>query len=145
VDACCSRVIIIDRGKLVANGLPDDLAARSPMAGSVIVGLPGHTLAYVRERLQSVQGVASLEALDASDGLLRLRVYPADADAAKGLATRLAGECQEAGWELSELQTERGRLDEVFRDITTSEGANEAARQTREAAAEPAASSEEEA
>ena len=35
VEAACSRVIIIDRGKIVANGTPRELKARSELAGAV--------------------------------------------------------------------------------------------------------------
>ena len=34
VEAACSRVIIIDRGRIVANGTPDELKARAPNAGA---------------------------------------------------------------------------------------------------------------
>ena len=44
VEAACSRVIIIDRGRIVANGTPAELKARSEAAGAVHLrarGVPG--------------------------------------------------------------------------------------------------------
>src|SRR5438552_13690978 len=35
VDAACTRAIIIDRGKIVANGTPEELRAMSALAGAV--------------------------------------------------------------------------------------------------------------
>src|SRR5208283_874907 len=45
VEAACSRAIIIDRGQIVANGTPQELKAKSDMAGTVILiarGVAGH-------------------------------------------------------------------------------------------------------
>ena len=53
VDAACSRAIIIDRGKIVANGTPQELKQRSDYAGAVslrVNGVPGDT---VRIKLHS--------------------------------------------------------------------------------------------
>src|SRR5213592_1422100 len=41
VDAACSRAIIIDRGKIVANGTPEELKRRSAHAGAVTVRFLG--------------------------------------------------------------------------------------------------------
>src|SRR5438045_8043599 len=40
VDAVCSRAIIIDRGKIVANGTPQELKQRSDLAGAVSLRVP---------------------------------------------------------------------------------------------------------
>src|SRR6266567_1349388 len=39
VEAVCSRALIIDRGRIVANGTPRDLKQRSATAGAVILQL----------------------------------------------------------------------------------------------------------
>lgn len=41
VDAVCSRAIIIDRGKIVANGTPQELRQKSEWAGAVTVRVSG--------------------------------------------------------------------------------------------------------
>src|SRR5260370_41153567 len=43
VESACTRAIIIDRGRIVANGTPDELKARAPLAGTIIVALRGTT------------------------------------------------------------------------------------------------------
>src|SRR5438094_1052345 len=43
VEAACSRAIIIDRGKIVANGTPQELKARSDYAGAVSLRVVGVT------------------------------------------------------------------------------------------------------
>src|SRR5258705_2747220 len=41
VEAACTMAIIIDRGKIVANGSPDQLKARAPLAGTIVIGVQG--------------------------------------------------------------------------------------------------------
>src|SRR3954463_16407502 len=44
VDAACSRAIIIDRGRIVANGTPEELRGMSDIAGAVTLQAQGATL-----------------------------------------------------------------------------------------------------
>jgi len=116
VEAVCSRVIIIDRGRIVANGTPAELKARSEMAGAVHVraGIPPDVLA---QRLAQVPGAARVELI--SEGLdgVEARVYP-ERSAAATLTRSVAEAAAREGWKFDEIHTEEGRLDEVFRAIT---------------------------
>src|SRR6266576_2580407 len=51
VEAVCSRAIIIDRGKIVANGRPQDLKQRSDLAGAVSLRVVGVSADLVKQRL----------------------------------------------------------------------------------------------
>ncbi len=117
VEAACSRVIIIDRGRVVANGTPAELKARSAMAGAVHVRARGVASALLLERLGQVPGASRVEALGESDSTVQARVYPA-AGAAASLTRSVAETAAREGWQLDEIHTEEGRLDEVFRAIT---------------------------
>ena len=123
VDAVCSRVVIIDRGKIQANGLPSELKAKSTLAGAVTLWLRAKPFNEVQERLQKIEGVAKVLHLGDEGGLLRVRAMAVQGKEVKSLAPLVAEACQQAGWAIHELHTEAGRLDEVFRAITTSEGA----------------------
>ena len=48
VDAACTRAIIIDRGRIVANGTPDELRAMSDLAGAAISHAASNETSYVR-------------------------------------------------------------------------------------------------
>src|SRR6186713_2713787 len=56
VEAVCSRAIIIDRGKIVANGTPRDLKLRSENAGAVSLRVVGVSAESVKSRLASISG-----------------------------------------------------------------------------------------
>ena len=118
VEAVCSRVIIIDRGKIVANGTPEELKLRSEMAGAVHLCVNDVPAAALQEELKRVKGAARSEILAERDGTVELRVYP-DGTAARGSLTRdVAALAAQQRWQVAEIHTEEGRLDEVFRAIT---------------------------
>ena len=118
VEAVCSRVIIIDRGAIVANGTPQELKARSVYAGAVRLRAKGVPAAVLAEQLARVRGAAKAEVIMDHDGVVEVRVY-ADKAAANGNLTRAVTEfAAQQKWQVDELHTEEGHLDEVFRSIT---------------------------
>src|SRR5204862_2654339 len=56
VEAVCTRAIIIDRGKIVANGTPAQLKQRSEVAGAVSLRVIGVAADMIKARLSSVPG-----------------------------------------------------------------------------------------
>ena len=117
VEAACSRVIIIDRGRIVANGTPAELKARSAAAGAVHLRARGMTSEILSERLTQVPGAVRVEIVGEVDGRVEARVYP-EKSASATLTRSVAETAAREGWQLDEIHTEEGRLDEVFRTIT---------------------------
>jgi ABC-2 type transport system ATP-binding protein len=120
VDAVCSRVIIVNNGELVANELPADLKQRSPLHGTVTIAIAGKGFAEISDRLNDVSDVSKVLCMSEENGLCRVRAFPT-ADTSD-LSAKLQDAISRSGWKISELHTEEGRLDDVFRSITTSEG-----------------------
>ena len=106
VDAACTRAIIIDRGRIVANGTPAELRGMSELAGAVTLQARGASL----ERLSSLGRVESL------DGAFR--IYPQDKSKSAELAQQVIELVNHHGWKVEGMYSERGELDEVFRRIT---------------------------
>ncbi len=123
VEAACSRAIIIDRGRVVADGTPSELKLRSPNAGSLRVVLRGATGAAIREQLGQLPGVQRIEAVDTSETGLVARVLPGKTKQTADIAAELAALASAKSWKLEELHQEEGKLDEVFRSITRSDTA----------------------
>ncbi len=121
VEAVCSRAIIIDRGKIVANGTPRELKARSENAGAVTVSLLGAAAADVTGKLSALSAVKETRIIADEGGRLILRCIPKK-DQVNGAFSRVVAElAQREGWRLEELRVEEGRLDDVFRSITLPE------------------------
>ncbi len=123
VEAACSRAIIIDRGRVVADGTPNELKQRSPNAGSLRVVLRGAPAAALREELARLPGVQRVEALDSSETGLIARVIPGKNRQPGDLAAEVAALAAAKTWKLEELHQEEGKLDEIFRSITRSDTA----------------------
>ena len=116
VDAVCSRAIIIDRGKVVANGTPLELRQKSDWAGAVTARFANASSNDVRQKISQLVLAKKVVVLEEGPTATVVRVYP---KAASGeLAWTIANLSQSEKWTLQELHTEEGRLDEVFRSIT---------------------------
>jgi len=123
VDAVCSRAIIIDRGRVVANGTPAELRQKSDLAGAVTVRATGIAGSALAQKLQSVANVKRCVVVNEKNGNPTVRAFP-KAPPVNGEFARAIGEAL-AGVKLEELHSEEGRLDEVFRSITMPDTAKE--------------------
>jgi len=115
VDAVCSRAIIIDRGKVVANGTPQELRQRSEWAGAVTLRVSGINAVALNQKLISLPTVKRMTILEEKATSVTARVFPKTT--VNGALARSIAETAQ-GWHIEELHTEEGRLDEVFRSIT---------------------------
>jgi ABC-2 type transport system ATP-binding protein len=106
VDAACTRAIIIDRGRIVANGTPEELRAMSELAGAVTLSAHGASA----EKLSVLGRVEDLNGA--------FRIYPRDQAGIPALAQEVVELVAREGWKVEGMYSERGELDEVFRRIT---------------------------
>jgi ABC-2 type transport system ATP-binding protein len=106
VDAACTRAIIIDRGRIVANGTPEELRGMSELAGAVTLAAQG----------ASEEKLATLGRVERLNGAWR--IYPRDKAQAVELAQAVVELVKRERWRVEGMYSERGELDEVFRRIT---------------------------
>jgi ABC-2 type transport system ATP-binding protein len=126
VDAVCSRAIIIDRGRVVANGTPKELRQKSELAGAVTIRVSGAAANVLTQRLNPVANVKQCIVVAENSKGATVRAFPktppVNGEFARALAEALAG------LKLEELHSEEGRLDEVFRNITMPDTTKEVAK-----------------
>jgi len=115
VEAVCSRAIIIAHGRILADGTPAELAERSRHHNAVRLGVVSGADARVRAELARLPGVAAVEAVSDSEGEA-LMIFP---DGPRPVVANVADLARAHGWEVTGLRVERGRLDDVFREITS--------------------------
>ena len=115
VEAVCSRAIIIAHGRILADGTPAELAAalapsqrRAPRHGR------RQPTASIGAELAALPGVAAVEPVSDSEGDALMRV-PAGG---RPVVAEIADLARDRGWTVTGLRVERGRLDDVFREIT---------------------------
>ncbi len=115
VAAVCTRAIIIDEGRIVADGTPAELEARSRYHHAVEVKLAGAL--DLSAELGEVAEVAGVE--------------PNRGDAARftilanggPIFARISELAQQRQWPVEEFHVRRGQLEDVFRTVTEDGGA----------------------
>ena len=108
VDAVCDRVLIIDRGRLVAEGTPQEL--RSKLAGTPVVRAVFRGDVAVRDALAGLTGVVSVEEERGSgETRARLECLP-DADPSEEIFHLAVAR----GFVLRQLTREALSLEDVF-------------------------------
>ncbi len=113
VDAVCNRIIIIARGKIVADDTPHGLAAKSRYHNAVSLRLEQpDQLAMAHAAVAALPSVAEVEV---SERDMRLTALPRSGASILAALSELAAR---QGLKLKELHLESGRLDQVFRSIT---------------------------
>jgi len=113
VDAVCTRATIIARGKLLADGTPGELEARSRHHNAVRLAIAGDA-PNAATALLRLPGVQSVEPVEDVEGAA-LMIFPRAGQAIVAEVTDLV---RTAGWPIVGIRVERGRLDDVFRAIT---------------------------
>lgn len=114
VEALCTRAVMIAGGRIVADGTPDQLKARSIYAGAVNLTVDHAIAAKVSQKLESLTNITQIEMTD--DGIhARFTVIPqSGADITSEVGDLVANN----GWQLHAFGVETGRLDDVFRTLT---------------------------
>jgi ABC-2 type transport system ATP-binding protein len=115
VEAVCTRAIIIANGRIVADDTPAGLLSRSRYHGAVSLQ-PADSIA-ARAVLDGMPGVSGFEQ---DEREARLYVFPQGRQQVK-LVDAVADRLRTRNVVFSGLRVEHGRLDEVFRRITTAE------------------------
>ncbi|MDX1484498.1 MAG: ATP-binding cassette domain-containing protein [Alphaproteobacteria bacterium] len=114
VDAVCSRAIIIAHGRIVADGTPDALEARSPRHMGVAITASPETCTQLAGDIGGLDGVANVETEQGG-----LFVTPKDG---KDILDPVRVLVRQRGLSVADIRLERGRLEDVFREVTTGAG-----------------------
>jgi ABC-2 type transport system ATP-binding protein len=113
VEHTCSRLLIINRGKLVADGPVASLVRRAAGAVQIRVEIAGSGVA---EGLRGLPGVRGLEHAPAADGRVAATLT---ADAQPDPRPAIYRLARDRDWTLYELHQEAGSLEDLFRELTT--------------------------
>jgi len=114
VHAVCTRAMIIAQGKLLADGTPTELEARSRHHNTVTIRTRTQPPAPERAALGQLDGVLKVEE-GGAPGEPLFRVIPREGAA---VLPAVSAYVTEKGWEVDEMRLEKGQLDDVFRQLT---------------------------
>jgi ABC-2 type transport system ATP-binding protein len=116
VQFTCSRLLIINRGRIVADGAVETLVGQATAGIRISVEASG---TGVENRLAGLQGVLGVERREAVDGRIKLNVT-----ATEDVRPRIFELAKAEGWTLYELHQEAGSLEDLFRQLTATEAAS---------------------
>ena len=119
VEHTCHRVIIIDRGKIVAVDTPQNLRTQLQGGERVTVEVQG-PVSEIMSKLRTMSGVVTVKKVSESDGLHRLQI---EGEQKKDIRSDLARTIVQNGWGLYELQSASMSLEDIFLKLTTAEEA----------------------
>ncbi len=131
VELLCDRVVIIDRGRVIAEGTPETL--RQSWQGEAKVTVELVDTDDAREALEGVAGVETAESVGGGRYELRCRPGTDPREEIFRLAV-------ERGWTLVGLALESASLEDIFVRLTTADASAEATPEPAEEALEEAQS-----
>jgi ABC-2 type transport system ATP-binding protein len=131
VSKTCDRVVVINQGKVVAVGTPDELTHRLQGYETVLITVEGPA-AEIIDKLQRVGGVNMVEPREAQDSRVTFEVHT---EKGHDVRAELARAVVESRWNLLELKTSGMSLEDIFLKLTTKDISEEAAGDHKESAA----------
>ena len=116
VEAVCTRAMIISAGKVVGYGTPDELMSQSIYRNSVTVSVNGSNPKKLLEQFDELDFIYSVERVpDRRNGIVTMRLYPKEKES---IALPLEKFIFSKKIPIENFNVNRGRLDEVFRELT---------------------------
>ncbi len=117
VHAVCSRAVIIAKGKVLADGVPSDLEAKSPNYNAINLTIQSNSESEsIRSALAQLPQVAQVTLLPSAANTLSYHILPKDK---ASIVTTISQYTHSQQWQVEELHVDKGQLDEVFRAITS--------------------------
>ncbi len=115
IQAVCGRIIVINKGQIVADGTPDELSDAVSADKSLELSVAGPEK-DVERLLSGISGVQSVESLGkGAAGSAVFRVVPKeDCDVRREIFERLAGR----NWPIMELKSSALTLEQIFLRLT---------------------------
>jgi len=110
VSAVCTRALIISQGQLVLDGKPDELERQSKYHHAICLQLADDH-GDAQEKLATIENIESVEALPDRTFML----FPKEGQM---LLPEVVRWLDEQTWEVENVHMEKGRLDDVFRQVT---------------------------
>ena len=116
VEEVCTRVIIIAKGRIVADDTPERLMAKSALHGTICFTIKKGDGKDIVQNVNDFPEIEKSEIVDEDETKMTLRCFP------KGMSTPPADlilrRLLEQGFSVETFFMEKGRLDEVFRMVT---------------------------
>ncbi len=113
VEATCDRILIINRGQIVADGTADTLRRQAQGRQVLQVRIEDGAPDAILSRLRALPSVATVEVLDADS-----RRFEVQSQADQSSNRAIFQLCVQHNWTLAELIPFETKLEDIFRNLT---------------------------
>jgi ABC-2 type transport system ATP-binding protein len=114
-EATCNRVVIINRGKIAADGRTANLKESLSQKKMIHLSLRNAEFESVDRTLSTIEGIAGITRLQSTDQQLDVRV---DCQAPLDLRAEIYAKIRETDWVLLDFHQESQSLESIFRELT---------------------------
>jgi len=114
VEATCDRVIIINRGSIVADDRTENLQVSGDQKSVISLKLSGGDYSSLEESLKGLSGISGVERQD-EDNITGVRIT---GDGTRDLRPEIYGIIKNSDWVIYEMQQEQESLENIFRELT---------------------------
>lgn len=112
VEATCDRILIINKGQIVANGTPETLRAQASGKSVLLLDIEGAPRSQVEQALRTMPGISGI-GLSADHRLLEVECTDQ-----RQTAIAIYKMCVSKDWSLLQMSPVETRLEDIFRNVT---------------------------
>ena len=112
VELTCDRILIINKGKLVANGTTEELSRRASGSNRLLLQIQGKDSA-AGDAINQLPTVAAVQPADRESGIWQI-----DSTAGKDAREDIFRLCVEKNWVILQMTPLQTSLEDIFRELT---------------------------
>lgn len=112
VEATCDRIMIINKGVIVADGTAKELSKQAQGKELVMVTIADADSNEVHQNLLALDTVESVDIVDAELGIFEIQ-------SDQSIRREVFKRCCEKGWIITEMYGKETKLEDIFRELTT--------------------------
>jgi ABC-2 type transport system ATP-binding protein len=113
VEATCDRILIINKGQIVADGTADTLRKQSQGREIIRVKIEDGNAAEIMTALQTIPSILKIEPVMGKENTFEIQ-----ADKYASPKRDIFKICVQKNWVLTEMNTSETRLEDIFHDLT---------------------------
>jgi len=115
-EATCDRIVIINRGKIVADGDTEDLKQSTDKKATIQISLLNADIESVKTAISVIEGIEKVNQVEhGDDGVLSVKI---SCRSSIDLREKIYEKIKATDWVLLELHQEAKTLETIFRDLT---------------------------
>lgn len=116
VEATCDRVIIIDKGRIIVDGMTSDVQRAHRGSANIRIAVSGGAADQIDQAMREIDGLSSVRITGETSGVVSLVLeVPGENEIRPQVFSKVVSK----GWVLYEMTRDQNSLEEIFRELTS--------------------------